>query len=248
MDPEYTQKLVSFVNSGLLGSIPKLITAFTAKFGKNYALYQPGVCKDIEFGNEEEEMAPLQVYKMRMRTKDKIPIFGRIYSPQDATPDTPIVFYFMANAESIAAIAGYIRNYCQKRKCHFVVVNFRGYGNSRGVPYQAGFRIDIETVLKEFTNGALKILTGKFQTNTSSFQRLYFHGRSLGCGTALEAAVRLLSDPQMLESLEKCRISFSGIILDSGFSSLANIGAEWVPCLQNCKSDVFHGENWDNLR
>ena len=70
----------------------------------------------------------------------------------------------------------------------------------------------------------------------------------MGCGTAMEAAVRLLQDEQMLQSLESCKVKFTGIILDSGFSSLANIGAEWVPCLEICKSDVFHGENWNNLR
>lgn len=143
MDKKFLENLDTFTKSGLLGNIPQLLTAFAAKIGKNYILYQPDYAKEIKFDNEVEEMAPLVLTKLRFRTKDKIPLFGRVYSPPHATGGTPIIVYFMSNAESIAALKSYIKPYCEAMNCHFMVFNFRGYGNSRGVASQSGFRIDI---------------------------------------------------------------------------------------------------------
>lgn len=130
-----------------------------------------------------------------------------------------------------------------------MVFNFRGYGNSRGVPYQRGFMIDIQTILKELRTKVLKNLVKQYGQNLKTGQKLIFHGRSLGCSTALATAVSLFQEGnQVLQAFSALNIQFSGLILDSGFSSLANIGSEWLPFLKNCKEDVFHGENWDNLK
>lgn len=102
-------KLSNFTESGLFGNIPKLIGAFAAKLGKNYILYQPDAAKEVKFDNEALEMQPYAVTKIRIRTKDKIPLFGRVYSPPEANGDTPIVMYFMSNAESIPAIKNYVK-------------------------------------------------------------------------------------------------------------------------------------------
>ena len=142
-EDDFFSNLNKFAESGILGNIPALFTAFGAKLGKNYILYQPDAAKEIKLDNEIQEMKPLNVTKIRIRTKDKIPLFGRVYSPEGANASTPIVFYFMSNAESIAAIADYVKKYCEKLKVHFIVYNFRGYGNSRGVPYKDGFIVDI---------------------------------------------------------------------------------------------------------
>jgi hypothetical protein len=39
MDLEYTKKLDNFIQSGLLGAIPKIVAAFVTKIAKNYVLY-----------------------------------------------------------------------------------------------------------------------------------------------------------------------------------------------------------------
>ena len=111
MQSDLLTSLQNFTESGLFGSLPKVIGSFGAKFAKNYILYQPEASSHIEFHNEESEMAPYHIEKLRMRTSDRIPIFGRVYSPPDSSAHTPIVIYFMANAESTAAIKHYMLDY-----------------------------------------------------------------------------------------------------------------------------------------
>ena len=127
-------------------------------------------------------------------------------------------------------------------------MNLRGYGNSRGIPYQSGFKIVIEAFLEELTTSALKNLINKYGQHPGTKKRLYFHGRSLGCATALQTAYQMCCDNTIIEQLSELSIEFSGVVLDSGFSSLANIGKEMLPFLEPCAEDVFHGENWDNIK
>jgi uncharacterized protein len=121
----------------------------------------------------------------------------------DAGEETPTVLFFHGNAGNIAGRLG-TAEMMVRRGISTFHLDYRGYGRSRGEPSEAGVRRDAEA--------ALAWLAGV----RGGEERIVVHGRSLGGAVAAGLALNR---------------NVAGVVLESTFTSLEEMGAEVYPFL-----------------
>jgi fermentation-respiration switch protein FrsA (DUF1100 family) len=123
--------------------------------------------------------------------------------PGEADRRWPTVLYFGGNAEEVTVSAADVERRYGRRAV--LLVNYRGYGDSRGKPGEAALVAD-----------ALAIHDWAARRADLDSSRFCVHGRSLGTGVAVQlAAARPL----------RC------VVLTSPFDSLAAVGRTHYPWL-----------------
>eukprot|EP00768_Dysnectes_brevis_P000384 gnl/Dysnectes_brevis/1085_a1214_5027.p1 GENE.gnl/Dysnectes_brevis/1085_a1214_5027~~gnl/Dysnectes_brevis/1085_a1214_5027.p1 ORF type:complete len:261 (-),score=37.78 gnl/Dysnectes_brevis/1085_a1214_5027:71-853(-) len=118
-------------------------------------------------------------------------------------PTAPTIIHWHGNGESSATWAKEWLEYATTESINFVFVEFRGYGDSDGVPSLHSATLDAPVVI----NKVIEYLHTHPGFKDAKAP-LYVYGRSMGSASALEAAVRC---PELL----------SGVILDSGITDLS---------------------------
>jgi cephalosporin-C deacetylase-like acetyl esterase len=135
-------------------------------------------------------------------TADGTRLAGALLLPPRERP--PVVVYFGGNAEEVTVSAAHAEGSYGERAV--VLVNYRGYGASRGRASEAALVAD-----------ALEIVDAIAHRTDVDATRMALHGRSLGSGVAVQvAAARPV----------RC------VVLTTPFSSAASVAAEmywWLP-------------------
>lgn len=143
--------------------------------------------------------------ELRIETDDGVRIQGWWY---EATPDSgaaPAVLLLHGNAGSIAGRVGLARGLLE-RGISVLALGYRGYGASEGHPSPRGIGLDAAAGI------------GFLVERTGRPSRVVVHGRSLGGVAALEALGSGAPAP-------------AGLVLESAFSSLSDIGRSVYPFL-----------------
>ena len=142
--------------------------------------------------------------KVALTAADGTPLAGvLLLPPGDALARRPAVLYFGGNAEEVTASARDAERRYGRRAV--LLVNYRGYGDSRGKPGQAALVAD-----------AIALHDWAARRADLDPARFCVHGRSLGSGVAVQlAAARPL----------RC------VVLTSPFDSLAAVGRTHYPWL-----------------
>lgn len=140
-----------------------------------------------------------------------------------ATPDNPNILFFHGNGE-ICSDYDEIGQLYNKHGMNFIVVDYRGYGQSTGAPSISHMMHDALAIFAE---------TKRLLREKGYHAPLFVMGRSLGSSCAIEVAWA-------------CQPEISGLLIDSGF-------AETLPLLANLGVDIHQlglteEEGFGNIR
>lgn len=137
------------------------------------------------------------VTEVSFPSEDGTPLVG--WYGRAASPSRGVVLYFHGNAENVATQAHELINFCQQLQFDCLIVDYRGYGKSRGVPSEAGLMMDARAAMRR-----LNSLSGSQPSEVVVF------GRSLGGAAAAHVASQLGA---------KC------LVLHSAFASMDDLAA-----------------------
>ncbi|KAJ9069070.1 bem46 protein, variant [Entomophthora muscae] len=130
------------------------------------------------------------------------------------------ILYFHANAGNIGHRLPIAANLYRQNKCNVLMVSYRGYGKSQGIPDESGIRQDSQAAL-DFILAHPQLSKGK----------IMIFGQSLGGAVAIDLASR---NP----------LSIHGLILENTFLSIPKLVASLIP-LGQCISGFCH-QRWNS--
>ena len=125
-----------------------------------------------------------------------------------AALDAAVVVFCHGNAGNISHRLDKIRIF-NSLGLGVLIFDYRGYGKSTGRPCEKGIYLDAEAAYQYLASARAK-------AGTSGVLDVLFYGESLGCAVAVELALR--HKP-------------SGLILESPFTSIPDMGAKFFPWL-----------------
>lgn len=138
----------------------------------------------------------------RIATADGVSLHAWWLPHPDGGSDRPVLVLAHGNAGNISNNLGSAPLY-HAAGCHALLFDWRGYGQSDGDPHEAGLYADIAAVWQELVD-----------RRGIAPHKIFVHGQSLGGGPASWLAGRN---------------AIGGLILDSTYTSLVDLGQELYP-------------------
>ena len=142
---------------------------------------------------------PAEIEKVKITTDDKMDLIGWFYN-QDLEKFKTILF-FHGNAGSLENRT-YKLNHFKDLNVNFLIIAWRGFSGNKGKPNEMGLYEDAESAVKWLNVKGIKE------------KNIILYGESLGTGVAIEVAQNKY---------------FAGIILESPFTSMVNMGKKYYP-------------------
>jgi len=144
---------------------------------------------------------PFEIEKVKITTKDKIDLIGWFYN-KDLEKFKTILF-FHGNAGSLENRT-YKLNHFKNLNVNFLIIAWRGFSGNNGKPNETGLYEDAESAIRWLKVKGIKE------------KNIILYGESLGTGVAVEVAQNK---------------NYAGIILESPFTSMVNVGKKHYPFL-----------------
>jgi len=164
----------------------------------NYSLIdQPSTLMYIFYPREDSTLCPENAFDLLAPVDDHVSIHCRFYI---GNQKWPWILFFHGNGEVVSDYDEIAPVYHQRR-LNLVVADYRGYGNSNGVPTLTDLVQDAHAILREIK---------KELSKRGLRSDLWIMGRSLGSVSAFELAYRYQD-------------AIRGLIIESGFSSVVRI-------------------------
>ncbi len=164
----------------------------------NYSLIdQPSTLMYIFYPREDSTLCPENAFDLLAPVDDSVSIHCRFYI---GNPKWPWILFFHGNGEVVSDYDEIAPLYHQRR-LNLVVADYRGYGNSNGVPTLTDLVQDAHAILREIK---------KELSKRGLRSDLWIMGRSLGSISAFELAYRYQD-------------AIRGLIIESGFPSVVRI-------------------------
>jgi len=151
---------------------------------------------------DQAVIEPTEIEKVKITTKDKIDLIGWFYNKDIEKFKT--ILFFHGNAGSLENRT-YKLNHFKDLNVNFLIIAWRGFSGNKGKPNEMG--------LYEDAKSAIKWLKAK----NIKEKNIILYGESLGTGVAVEVAQNK---------------NYAGVILESPFTSMVNIGKEHYPFFQ----------------
>lgn len=161
------------------------------------ALDTPSLLQFVFYPRQSRAPAPDGARDYALPVDDGVSLSSRFYVHH---PDSPSILFFHGNGE-VSSDYDEIAPFYRQQNLNLFVVDFRGYGKSGGIPTVHSLLTDSHLVLSAFE---------KIRQQEGFKNSLFVMGRSLGSAPAIELAA---SYPDKIQ----------GLIIESGFSSLAKI-------------------------
>lgn len=118
-------------------------------------------------------------------------------------PSKKTILFFHGNAGELDARI-YKLNILKDLGLNFLIISYRGYSGNKGKPSEKGFYEDAQSAVKWLENKGIKK------------ENIILYGESIGTGVATETA---------------SRDKYAGVILESPFTSLVDMGKKLYPFL-----------------
>ena len=148
---------------------------------------------------DEVTNEPTEIEKVKITTVDNINLVAWFYNKNIEKFKT--ILFFHGNAGSLENRT-YKLNHFKDLNVNFLIIAWRGFSGNAGKPSEAGLYKDAA--------GAIKWLKSKGITE----KNIILYGESLGTGVAVEVAQNK---------------NYAGIILESPYTSMANVGKKHYP-------------------
>jgi len=158
---------------------------------------QPSVLMYIFYPRKDSTLCPGNAFDILAPVDDHVSIQCRFYL---GNQQWPWILFFHGNGEVVSDYDEIAPLYHQRR-LNLVVADYRGYGNSDGVPTLTDLVQDAHAILREI----------KKELSKRELRRdLWIMGRSLGSVSAIELAYRYQD-------------AIRGLIIESGFPSVVRV-------------------------
>ena len=148
---------------------------------------------------DQTEIEPTEIKKVKITTKDKIDLIGWFYNKDIEKFKT--ILFLHGNAGSLGNRT-YKLNHFKDLNVNFLIIAWRGFSGNKGKPNEMGLYEDAESAVKWLNVKGIKE------------KNIILYGESLGTGVAIEVAQNK---------------NFAGIILESPFTSMVNMGKKYYP-------------------
>ena len=148
---------------------------------------------------DQAVIEPTEIEKVKITTKDKIDLIGWFYNKDIEKFKT--ILFFHGNAGSLENRT-YKLNHFKDLNVNFLIIAWRGFSGNKGKPNEMGLYEDAESAVKWLNVKGIKE------------KNIILYGESLGTGVAIEVAQNK---------------NFAGIILESPFTSMVNMGKKYYP-------------------
>ena len=142
---------------------------------------------------------PTEIQKVKITTEDKIDLIGWFYNKDIKKFKT--ILFFHGNAGSLKNRT-YKLNHLKELDVNFLIIAWRGFSGNEGKPNEAGLYEDGRSAVKWLNTKGIKD------------ENIILYGESLGTAIAVEIAQNK---------------KYSGIILESPFTSMINMGKKYYP-------------------
>ena len=150
---------------------------------------------------DQEPKEPSGIEKVRITTNDKIDLVGWFYNGNIENSKT--ILFFHGNAGSLENRT-YKLNHFKDLNLNFLIIAWRGFNGNNGKPNEKGLYEDAESAIRWLKNKGVKE------------ENIILYGESLGTAVAVQVAQNK---------------NYAGIILESPFTSMVNMGKKYYPFL-----------------
>ena len=144
---------------------------------------------------------PTEIEKVKITTKDEIDLAGWFYNKNLEKLKT--ILFFHGNAGSLENRT-YKLNHFKDLKVNFLIIAWRGFSGNKGKPNEIGLYEDAKAAIEWLGTKGVKE------------KNIILYGESLGTAIAVEVAQNK---------------NYAGIILESPFTSMTNVGKKHYPFL-----------------
>ena len=144
---------------------------------------------------------PAEIEKVKITTKDEIYLAGWFYNKNLEKLKT--ILFFHGNAGSLENRT-YKLNHFKDLKVNFLIIAWRGFSGNKGKPNEIGLYEDAKAAIEWLGTKGVKE------------KNIILYGESLGTAIAVEVAQNK---------------NYAGIILESPFTSMTNVGKKHYPFL-----------------
>lgn len=183
------------------------------------------------YKNPSEYQIPYK--EVNIITKDNLKLYGWFLykvisgSSNQQIKNRPTFIYFHENAGNIGFRLPFCQLLYKKLQVNILVIGYRGYGYSEGIPTEQGLMLDSEAVLN--------YVFERSDTEIHQFidkSNVYLFGRSLGGAVALYVS-------------EKLKPNLRGIILENTFTSMGDMVDHIFPIIKHVKSILLKNK-WES--
>jgi len=140
-----------------------------------------------------------EIEKVKITTSDKINLIGWFYNRN--LEEFKTILFFHGNAGSLENRT-YKLNHFKNLNLNFLIIAWRGFNGNKGKPNEMGLYEDAKSAIKWLKARGIKE------------KNIILYGESLGTGVAVEVAQNK---------------NYAGIILESPYTSMANVGKKHYP-------------------
>ena len=196
-------------------------------FFQDRMLYIPNVpsadlkfpeCNPQGFKSPTEHLMDFE--DVSVTTSDGIKLKGW-FIKQPMPEQVQTIIYFHENAGNIGFRLPNLQRIYEKWEANILIVGYRGYGHSEGIPSEAGLKLD-----------SLAVLDWALKNNQIDKSKIFVFGRSLGGSVALYLAAHRKEHIQ-------------GLILENTFTSISDMVDQIFPYICVLKSLILRIE-WNS--
>ncbi|RWS06166.1 alpha/beta hydrolase domain-containing protein 13-like protein [Dinothrombium tinctorium] len=193
----------------------------------DWFLYHPEDPPDSRTNVCSPAVLKLPFHSTHVRTVDGVDInLVFIAQPNERLSEAVTLIYFHGNAGNIGHRLLNVSELYHNCKCNILLVEYRGYGQSKGSPSESGLYLDGEAALNYALNHP--------DINKS---KIVLFGRSLGGAVALEMA-----------SSPKLNAHISAVIIENTFTSIPDVAKTLFDCqLLRMIPRCFYKSKFDSL-
>jgi len=192
----------------------------------DYFLYQPDMPSDSRLFVESPARFQMPFEDVWIHTKDRVKIHGYLIKQNpnrlsNNNRNLPTILFFHGNAGNIGHRLDNVRSFYNSCNCNVLIVEYRGYGRSEGVPSEKGLYADAQA--------AFEYIDSRDDLDS---KKVILFGRSLGGAVAIDLAARC-----------DFRDRVAALIVENTFTNIPAIAKElfkfailkWVPnfCYKN---------------
>jgi fermentation-respiration switch protein FrsA (DUF1100 family) len=204
--------------TAMVGLILLLVILVALYFFQNKMIYMPDQPYRYPNMNPQGYRDPselsLDYEEVKINTSDNIKLHGWFVKHANYK-QVPTVIYFHENAGNIGTRLQYIKYYTQLHPTNVILVAYRGYSYSTGIPTEAGLKID-----------ALAVLDHVFSRDDIDKTKIFVHGRSLGGAAGIDA-------------VSNSKHKIAGLILENTFTSMGDMVDRVFPKLAFFKTLIL---------
>ena len=176
-------KFVTFAQYGVLFLLAMLLLVYLMQDRMLYNPEFPNKSMKFSEGNPRGFRNPLERFMpfedVYVKTKDGVKLHG--WFIKQANPkEHDTIIYFHENAGNIGSRLLNIQTMYNDLSVNVIIVGYRGYGHSEGIPSEEGLELDAEAVF----NYAI-------EHTDVNIQRLFIFGRSLGGAVAIKLVSKI---------------------------------------------------------